>query len=305
MNKIYYLIPLSMAIILLISSLYPKGKRRVRKTSLWNTIVQISQNKWIKKILYPPDHKEYKAMENKLKQSGFGHIKPEVFQTIKYLFPFIFTGIFVIIQYTNVLNTLANIEKFQEVANTIGDYEISTEVSIITTFGYCLLAYFIPDLILKLIILFRSTRGEKEAIKLQTYAVMMLKANRPVKQILTSLMERAVVFKEPLTVAVNSYSSNPEKSLDELKNRVAQPQFEKICISLIQALNNDKEISVHYLQSHRVLGRELNRINKQKKNMQKNIIGLLLLIFPLLAFALISFYPWLVYSLRQLNSVPM
>jgi hypothetical protein len=199
-----------------------------------------------------------------------------------------------------------NLEQLKAVAKKIGKEDIAkvnTSVNIPFLLIVALISHKAPEWVLNVIISYRNAKGHKEVVMLQTYTIMMLKAGKSAKRILISLMERAKLYKEPLEIAVNSFSKNPDKALKELEESVGNKDFKKLCVALQQTLNYDREISLTYLQNHRVLGRELHKLNRKSKNTKKSLFGMVLLIVPLLAFILVAGYPWLLFSLNQLLKI--
>ena len=113
------------------------------------------------------------------------------------------------------------------------------------------------------------------------------------------------MFKNILRKAVNTYSKDPNSALREVRESTSNKGFEKTMRALEQALVHDREVSIIFLRNHRKLTKELKELNRVKKNSMKSIISTLLLIIPLLAFAFIAGYPFLVYSMKMLDNVPI
>lgn len=303
-----YIVPLIIALFLIISTQLNFNKRRIKNRGVLNTLKKISENRVIKKLQYPPNSKEYRNIELRLKKAGFKNMTVGTYQMVKYTLPLIMYVFIVSIRYTNIYVSITNIDKLKKIAELTGDIsatQIDSDLMLLPLFGYSLVFYFLPELLLKVITGLRNTRGNKEIMMLHTYAVMMLKSKRSVKQILISLMNRAKIYKPEFEIAVNSYSKNPHGVIQELSEQVGHPQFEKVCIGLQQALNDDPDLSIEYLKNSRNLGKNLNKLNRKKKTRKKSIIGLMLLVIPMLGLAIVGGYPWLVFSLRQLDCVPI
>lgn len=285
-----------------------RTRRYSGRNNLKIYLKRISSKENLRKFMYREGHKEYEKINNKLKKAGI-NIDPYVFQTIRYLFIVVSFIIVLAIGYTNVLNNILNADKLSKITEMIGEdstvAQVKTNVSILPSIAISLLGFFIPDIIVSIIAGYRKVRGAKEITMLHTYAVMMLKSRRSVKQILISLKERSVVYKHDLELAVNSYSRNPNKALQTLIDTVGQDDLKKVFIGLMQALNNDTEISIIYLENHRTLSKELNKINRKKKNTQKSTLGLIMMVIPLIVMGAVGGYPWLLFALKQLSSVPV
>jgi hypothetical protein len=303
-----YVVLLSIALLLVIVDiLSQKKKRRIRNVSLVNKLEKTSRNKYIKWMHDKPNSKKYKKIKAQIKQAGF-NISPELVQFLSYLLPAIMFLFIIAIRYTNMLNAMMNIDQLKKVAEVLGDSSIA-QINTKTNWGLVLagafLFHYVPTGVLKVVGTFRNAKSQKEVIMLQTYAIMMLKTGKSVKQILITLMDRSDTFKAYIEKAVNNYSHNPQLALKELRENVGNKDFDKIITSLEQALKSDRQISLKYLENHRVLGKELNRINRRGRNAKKNVVGILLMIIPLLTLILVGGYPWFIFSLKVLDEVPI
>lgn len=303
----YYVIAVILALILITIDLvrYRKKRQKLRIYKLSNKLDQISRNKFIKFVLDKKGEKYKVRVKNNLKQSEL-NLSPEAFQVITFITPIILIIASIVISYLNKLNMLINIDKLMIVAEQLGKPELAEisfklNKSIIAIIA--LVGYFIPDGLLKIIVLIRKGMSEKEVLVLQTYTIIMLKADMPTKRILVSLYKRSRIFKKELETAVNKFSTDPNKALREIKENSFNDGFKKIIISLEQNLNSDKKIGVVYLQNNRTLGKEIAEQLRIRKTNKKNIIGILFMIIPLIVLLAIGFYPWLVYTLKQIGSI--
>ena len=302
------MILLSIALVLVIVDiLSQKKKRRIKNVSFMNKLEKTSHNKYIKWIHDKPNSKKHKNMKKQIKKAGLS-ISPESIQFLSYILPAIMFLFIVAIRYTNILNAMMNIDQLEKVAKTLGDSSIA-QVNTTVNWGLILAGafvfHFLPIGVIKGLGIFRTAKAQKEVIMLQTYAIMMLKTGKSVKQILITLMDRSITFKNSLEKAVNNYSHKPQLALKELKEDVGNKDFEKIITSLEQALKSDRQISLKYLENHRVLGKELNRINRRGRNAKKSVVGVLLMIIPLLALLVVGGYPWFIFSMKVIDQVPI
>ena len=302
------MILLSTALLLVITDLLSqKKKRRIRNISLISRLEEISRKKFIKWMHDKPNSEHYKKLKKQIKQAGF-NVSPELIQFLSYVLPAIMFIFILAIKYTNMLNAMMNIEQLRKVAERIGDSaiaEVNTEINWALVLAGAFVFHFLPRGVLKAVGMFRGAKSHKEVIMLQTYTIMMLKTGKSVKQILITLMDRGDIFKASLEKAVNNYSHDPQSALKELKEDAGNKDFEKLVTALEQALKADRQISLKYLENHRVLGKELNRINRRGRNAKKSVVGLLLMIFPLIALLLVGGYPWFIFSLKVLDEIPI
>lgn len=302
MIKIEYvpLIGIVGSIILFLSDLKIKRKKRIKN---FNWIKKFEE--WSKKLKIDIGKgKNADKLQCLIIKAGLD-IKPEVIKLFQYLLPIIVFALIILVKYTNIANAMLNMEQLKEVAQYLNDdsfTKIDTNVDFGGAFLISLLFYFVPMLILKAMSYVRALKSQEEVLMLQTYALMMLKTSQSVQQILIVLNERSKIFKPYLELAVKSYSQDPKETLKTLK-KVEDKGFEKIIISLEQALDKNREMSFKYLEKHRVLTKELNKIEKKAKDSQKKVVGILLLIVPLMIFAIIGGYPWFMLSLKTMSDI--
>lgn len=296
------------AILLLLSDVVmSRRKRRIRNYPLLLKFDETSKSKYVRWLHERPESKGHKKLKKLIKESGL-KVSPESVQLFSYLLPGFMFAFFLAIKYTNVLNTMANIEELRRVAEIVGDNsiaQVNTQVNWALILSAAFAFHYAPRGMLKILALYRAAKSQKEVLMLQTYAIMMLKTGKSVKQVLITVMDRSTVFKGPLEKAVNNYSYNPQLALKELRLDVGNKGFEKLVIALEQAINSDKEISIRYLENHRVLGKEIERINRRGKNARKSMMGILLMIFPLLMLLIVGGYPWFVFSLKVIDDLPI
>ena len=232
---------------------------------------------------------------------------PDLIKLLSYLIPLLMFLILLMIKYTNILNAKLNIDQLRQVAEVLGDENIA-RIDEKVNYGNLFLAslpfYFLPTVVLKFLAIFRSIKSQSEVLMLQTYAIILLKTGQSVKQILIVLLDRSTLFKPYLEKAVNSYSQDPIAALKTLKESTPNKNFEKIVMSLEQALRLNRSTSIKYLETHRNLGKELNRINKRTRDSKKKMIGVLMLVIPLATLMAVGGYPWLLFSLKVMNGMP-
>lgn len=298
-----YIFLMLLSLGLVLSNFISLNKRSVRKSSFLNKLYLLSENKYFKLLLYKKGSKGYKKIEQDLKNAGFKKISVEQYQIIQYLIPLVVFVFFVAVGYTNIISTI-DIETLNKISEITGNKNMSNSnkrLPVLPILLFSLLFYYFPKGILYVLKTFRNNRGTKEILMLQTYAIMMLKTGSTVKNTLISLMERADIYKEPLEITVKNYSKDPYTALEEMKDLVGHPNFKKVAIALQQALNNDKNLSIKYLETNRKFDKELGRIAKKEKTQTKKIIGLILLGLPLIVFAFGIGWPWITFAMNTMS----
>lgn len=304
MIKILYLVVLLVAGIMVIIDMLPQKKlshKKTIKTSIENI------NKKLSIIQYKKGSQRYEELKMSLKKAGW-NITPESYQTITILIPLIIVLLYIISIMLNYINLMANMEEMQKVAELLQDsslLDIKLNIKLVNFLLVWFVSFFIIKSIPKIKISLRQVTSQKETLILQTYTIMMLKTEKPIKEILISLYERAKIFRPYLQQTNNKFSTDPNKALTELKDIVPNDNFKKICISLQQSLNNDKKLSVTYLENHRFLMREVNKQLRMRKGTKDQILGMLLMIFPMLICISIIGFPLLMYTIKSIETIPV
>ena len=297
-------------ILLLISCLFfllsfRKRKKIKRKVTFQD--IEPKLNTYLKLLQYNKGSKEYQRLERKLKGAGI-KLKPETYCSLNFLFSICVVLLFVLFKIFGYFNKLVNIDmitKAAEVLNNPNLLEIKLSVKLPNVLIVFLIAYALPNIIIKITGILRRAAAEKEILLLQSYTVIMLRTGIPVKRILNNLSLRAKIYRSDIEMAVKKFSTNPESALKELKDSFSNNNFRKTCIALEQALKTDKDFSLAYLEKNRAITREINKQYRLRKNKRNEIIGTLLMVFPLFMLIAIGAYPWIIYILKLLNNIPM
>jgi nitrate reductase NapE component len=245
-------------------------------------------------------------LQSDLLQLGLG--TPEYFRALNVVIAFVSVIVVIVLSYIYKLNMLFNIDELRVAAEVIGKPEIvqvDFSISLKTVVFVLMMMLVMPRQLLKVAVAIKSLMEENEVLMLQTYSMMMIKAGRPVKLILISLMDRSKLFKGVLRQAVNSFSEDPSKALQVARESTSNKGFDKTIRALEQALHHDRDISLIFLKNHRQMTKELKALDRVRKNSIKSIVSTILLIIPLLTFAFIAGYPFVVYSMKILGNAPI
>ena len=284
---------------------FKKKKKIGRKITIKDA--EERMNKALSFLQHKKGTKEYNKIEGNIKASGI-KISPETFQSLNIVISITAAGLTLLFELLSYLNKTASIEVLNMAAEMLNNPSIKIikfNLSISTILAVFIIAYFLPRVFLKISAGLRKSASEKEILLLQSYAVIMLRANVPTKEILIALSKRARIFSSNFELAVKKYSTNPEAALKELKESSNSNNFRKTCIALEQSLKTDSLTSLKYLESNRVFTREINKQHRLRKNKRNEIIGTLLMVFPLFMLIAIGAYPWIIYILKLLNNIPM
>ncbi len=264
-------------------------------------------NERFSKLHYKTDSKKYNNLKIKIINSGID-VSPETFQTVTYLLPIFTMMSYITLKVINYMNLRVNEKALMEAAKVLNNEEIlnvSLNVNALSIALVGFIALLFPYLLLRFMGKIRAGGIKREALMLQTYAIMLLKTTRPVKQILISLQERADYFKTQLETVNEKFSTNPDAALSELKRSGPQGDFTNICVAMQQALSGDRSLSVIYLENHRKFSREVNKQIRIRKQTRNQAIGIFIMAVPTLACAVVVGYPWLMYVIRAIKSIPI
>ncbi|WMJ77872.1 hypothetical protein RBQ61_02790 [Sedimentibacter sp. MB35-C1] len=291
-----------LAVIMIIVLIWPKKKLR-RSIKLSDRL-----NSILSKLHYDEDSNNYKVLQQKINNAGI-NISPETFQSIRIIFPFMTTAFYILLNVINYVNLHLNIDAVKEAAKLLNDQSILNirlNIDIRVILVIYLISILLPGLILKFMSSTRIKLSQKESLTLLTYTVMLLRTPKPVKDILNSIYERADYFKLILERANNTFSTDSKKALDELMNSAPdKTEFENICIALQEAQNGDRRLSIVYLENHRNLAREVNKQIRIRKQTRNQGIGILAMMIPIAISIAIVGYPWLIYTIRAISSIPI
>lgn len=297
--KIKYVILIIAILLIIIIDILVNGKKRI---SIKTIFINLSEHKIFK---LNPNKDYYKKLKKDISASGL-KITPEIYSVFVVFLVIITTISIILLSYLNKFNLILNIDELQKVAEMLDMPEIAN-INFSLDMGNILLIDLIVMIlsryVLKLFCDIKLALEDKEIIMLQTYTLMLIKANKPVKEILESLMERTKMFKNILQKTINNYSKDPKKALKEARESTGNIGFEKIIRALEQTLNNDNKKSLEYLNNQRNFTKEMRKIQKTQNNTKKGVISTLLLIIPLFVLVFIAGYPYFRFSLKTLGNL--
>ncbi len=295
MVKLIYLILLVVVLILLLIDLIiRKRSKKLLKSKQKIKLIKLLEK--ISKIIKFKRTEGYIKTERLLKDISL-NFSVEMFYLCKFIIAFITVFIVSVVNYLNQVSIVTKI-------NNLSIYNVKFNADISIVLLAILSSIILPDFILKQVIKLKNVIAQKEVLVLQTYTIMLIKAGKNVKDIIKSLYNRSTMFKKNFEFALNTYSSAPDGALKTLKSSTEIKSFKKIVIALEQCLNSDREVSLIFLKNSRKITKELNRLEKLKKDSNKKIFNTLMLILPLAAWVAVSGYPWFVYVIELINNMP-
>ncbi len=293
-------------IIITILVLSFKSTKKLRNRN--NKKILESLNNKLSRLHYKKGSDNYYKLQQKLLKAGLT-ISPETYQTLKLIMPVLAMITYILLKLINYINLKMGIDNLAEVARILNDesiLNINFKIDFlfvlligITTF---LLQGALPFFMAKV----REKANKKEELILQTYTIMLLKTSKPIKDILVSLSERADYFKPLLKTASEKFSTDQVGALKDMKNSAPQKsEFLNICIALNQSLSGDRKLSGMYLESQRHMSREINKQVRIRKQIRNQGIGILIMSIPIAISIAVVGYPWLIYTIRAIRSMPI
>lgn len=100
-----------------------------------------------------------------------------------------------------------------------------------------IIGYYMPTLMLIIRNKIREMEKENEIMQFQSIILMLMYIDRIDVQTILEWLERfSYAFKEPISTCLNNYEAGAERALEELKEAVPYPDFERIVEQLISAV---------------------------------------------------------------------
>lgn len=165
------------------------------------------------------------------------------------------------------------------------------------------LGYSLSDLIFAQYGKYKKNLFSKELLIIEIYMLMLLRAKMQIKDILMEISQVSASFKQYFLEAVASYSVDPEKTLNQLADRVPDKEFRNVIRLLNSALIKDDKHVVTYLRRHI---QTLRVTSKEKRKKQADLIDTMssfYIIIPYILLFMWGIYPWLVYTIKNLSNL--
>ena len=176
-------------------------------------------------------------------------------------------------------------------------------LEVLVTMVLAVIAYMAPTLIIKFQIKMRQLEMEDEVMQFQTIILMLMKIERVNVEIILEWLERyANIFKDPITKCVNNYEAGPWEALQELKEEVEYPDFQRLVEGLQSAVEkipiND---AFDELDTERDYYKEKRKESNERLIQKKSRIGRLIGFAPLV----VAFVGYLIVPLVVIGMTSM
>lgn len=281
-----------------------KQQKKYRSRTFWQFIDTFSEHKLIKSFLLTQENALFYKIDQYLSKNPYPTLTNIRLQAMSILSMIITLGLLFLIWANQTISVFVFRSKLEVLAREIGNPALTTisrpNVFYIMTI---ILAYFIPYLIFKVIYIIQGKKMENEALMLQSYTTMLLKTNTNIKYIITVLLAQATYYKEPLRECLHLYASDQTKAFTKLKEKTNDVRFISVINALEKGLFYDREMAAQYLQNAKKLQTNIKKIERQKKDKNKQLTGAILLFLPLVAFAAVAGYPWFLLVQKMLTNL--
>lgn len=256
---------------------------------------------------------KYKSIDSLIiKAGGLQGCTPDIIQFFKILLPTIIfsilTALYLITLKINgaaAHSTVLIGQKIQNAASGIMVQETSSyQIDFSVIFGILIISivvYFLPDLVLKLLIKSRRQKLKDELPTIEMFMSIYFDAHYTVYDILIALQDVVVYSKKYITECCNEFYINPEKALQNMADKIAVPEYQLVCDILKQAVNNSKQYASSFIKQHLEQLNRLKDLTYQAKAKRKPLIYVFVLIIPMCNILLIWFYPWVDKVIKMVN----
>lgn len=140
---------------------------------------------------------------------------------------------------------------------------------------------------------------EDELQVIEIYTLILIQAQKPIKDILYELTKLTKYTKDAFIRAANEYSTNPETTFINLRNKIKNEHF-KMFVTMLQESLVSKGYLVKHIERHlEALRNEKYGKGRRKSGFTANIT-MFFIVLPLIALAIFGVWPWLVFALSNL-----
>lgn len=176
---------------------------------------------------------------------------------------------------------------------------------VLISFGFAIIAYVSPTILLKFQIKMRELEMENEVMQFQTIILMLMKIERiNVETILEWIERYANIFKEPISKCLNNYESGAYEALEELKSEVSYKELIRLIDGLESAVESLPIIEAFdELETEREYYKEKRKMANDNLISRKGIIGKALGFTPMVVlFVGYLIIPLIYVGIRSLSS---
>ena len=296
-----------------------------QETSRWVRFADaVAEKPLFKHFRLDEESDDYQKLEKEIvKAGGAKGLNPNIIQVYRILLPpFAFVAMLFLYIYRATRRSISLTEsqiteRMESVAGSDGfvqtDAVLSFEqsagasgispVPIVWIFVFSLLVYFLPNLLLKLQIRNRKALMRKEMPVIQTFVVIMLESGtHTVYEILKTLTSTTTFFKPYLSMCLNEYYVDPKRAIQNMADRVQDEEFQVVCNSLKQAVEEDKQYTASFMKQHIDQIQKLSDLKREASIKKKPMLYVFLLAMPMIALVIIWFYPWFIRAVDMLTT---
>lgn len=271
------------------------------QTDLSNELYALSFIKPFSEAIDPDeDSKKVRDLEKLIVEAGLAHkMDYRVYTVMILLLVFIGFGVFVL--FMSMSDQIAFVLKFLLNINTgVNNPTYKRNLALFIIVGICMVAL-APKMYLKS----RARRNEfhfqKDLPILQLFIILVLRAKRPIGELLYVLSKTETRYKDLFSNAYRVYLRNEEEGFVNLKKTFASTKMGSTMNVLSEFNDYSKEESLTLLENN--LEEIIQEANTMKR--KKDIFGAVMsqgsLVFPLLSVVLLGLLPLAMFGLNSLT----
>ncbi|NNG66383.1 hypothetical protein [Caldanaerobacter subterraneus] len=297
--------------LILIYSLLPpsnvlKRKKKSYDKTFWGLMEQIGDSFPFKYLQFKEGSSSYKDTLNLLEENGL-NISVKAYTTFMYVFTLFTVSLalfFILLSKhsggaldVSTLRTI-NPNGIISLSNaTVSNQSNPMRNIYILAFGFA--GMLLPRYIIRYYGKYLDNKIEEELQVIEIYTLILVQAHKPIKEILYELSKLTHYTKDAFIRAANEYSTNPETTFVNLRNKVKNEHFKTFVTMLQESLVSTSYLIKHIERHLEALRNEKYGKGRRKSGLTANIT-MFFIIFPLIALAIFGVWPWLVFALSNL-----
>lgn len=305
-----YLLPLGLAFILGMlvlgqttaeQNLKLSSKAKPFTNNLSNRLYELSYLvpfKWF--INEKEDDKKSRNVIKLINESEMGRLLDyRVFTTVQTGI-LIFSTILFLIFNVIVNNSPVIVKSLFNIQIDISDSQVLTEVKVITAMGLLFLCI-LPKLYLKITAKKNRYNFLKGFSILQLFIILMLKAQRPLSEVLYVLSTTNTIYKKIFANAYRIYVRNNQEGMGFLLKAFENTKFEDTIKVLCDYNEYSKKDTLIVLENGLEQITEYTNTLRTRKNIGYNVISQVSLVVPFLGFMLLGLTPIIYYGINLIS----
>ena len=142
----------------------------------------------------------------------------------------------------------------------------------------------------------------KDIPVIQLFIILMLRSNKTVEEVLSSLAKMQTRYKEAFSNGYRIYLRNPEEGLLYISDSLGTSLFKETVTVLINYSDYNPSDSIKILENNMTQIREKNSTQRKRSDLFSQVMSQTTLVVPMLAVILLGLLPFAVYGLEMFSS---